>query len=193
MQKIFIILTLILLTATPAFARNENSQNKSNNSQKESGQSHSPKKNVDSQELEDSENEDNLPEITPAENTTTPIPTIQCNPDQEWKNHGAYVSCVAKSGVGGQKVSEAARSNIGKKGYTTPSITPSISPTITPSVSPTVTPSISPTISPDPEATPSPSITPTGTLEENANSLLFEVISVLESIKSFLETLNPFE
>lgn len=38
-----------------------------------------------------------------------------CNPDANWKNHGEYVSCVAKLHQGGKNVSEAAKSDIGKK------------------------------------------------------------------------------
>lgn len=47
-----------------------------------------------------------------------------CNPDANWKNHGEYVSCVAKLHQGGKNVSEAAKSDIGK---------PSASPSATPS------------------------------------------------------------
>src|SRR5579884_1409461 len=38
-----------------------------------------------------------------------------CNPDDFWKNHGAFVSCVAQLHLGGNITSEAAHSNIGKR------------------------------------------------------------------------------
>ena len=46
------------------------------------------------------------------------IPLVEdgeCDPNADWKNHGEYVSCVAHTHPGGQVVSEAARSDIGKK------------------------------------------------------------------------------
>lgn len=67
--------------------------------------------------------------------------TEECDSESEWKNHGEYVSCVAKKHLGGKEVSEAARSEIGKKSDDhgndgdddiLPTITPSVSPTITP-------------------------------------------------------------
>lgn len=50
-----------------------------------------------------------------------------CDPDADWKNHGAYVSCVAKTHPGGEVVSAAAHSNVGKKHQ--PTATPSATPT----------------------------------------------------------------
>lgn len=41
--------------------------------------------------------------------------TETCNPEDNWKNHGEYVSCVAKLKQGGQTTSEAAQSDVGKK------------------------------------------------------------------------------
>jgi hypothetical protein len=55
------------------------------------------------------------------------VTPTQCDPKAEWKNHGEYVSCVAKTHPGGEVVAEAARSSIGKKDH--PSVTPSVSPT----------------------------------------------------------------
>ena len=63
-----------------------------------------------------------------------------CDADGSWKNHGAYVSCVAHQHFGGKAVSEAARSEIGKKSHGgKPSVTPSVSPTETPTVTPPLT------------------------------------------------------
>ncbi len=60
-----------------------------------------------------------------------------CDPDKAWKNHGEYVSCVAKFKLGGVVVSEAAKSDIGKKDA---SASPSASPTASPSASPSASP-----------------------------------------------------
>lgn len=56
----------------------------------------------------------------------------ECDPSLAWINHGAYVSCVALQKQKGQNVSDAARSNVGKK-KTTTTVTPSPSPSPTPS------------------------------------------------------------
>ncbi|MDO8498406.1 MAG: hypothetical protein Q7S44_01340 [bacterium] len=71
-----------------------------------------------------------------------------CDPGLEWRNHGAYVSCVARLHQGGATVSAAARSDIGKKNSTssaslTPTPTGTESATITPS--PTATASVTTT------------------------------------------------
>lgn len=64
-----------------------------------------------------------------------------CDSGAEWKNHGEYVSCVARLHLDGDEVSEAARSEIGKKADDHDNDgDDDISPTITPSVSPTITP-----------------------------------------------------
>ncbi len=60
-----------------------------------------------------------------------------CDPNAEWKNHGQYVSCVAKTHPGGNVVSEAARSAVGKKNE--PTAVPSASPTETPTGTPPIT------------------------------------------------------
>lgn len=68
-----------------------------------------------------------------------------CNPAGPWKNHGEYVSCVAKLHPGGKEVSEAAKSEIGKKeddeDKPEHSATPSASPSVNPSASPSASPS----------------------------------------------------
>lgn len=59
----------------------------------------------------------------------SPTQTV-CDPNAEWKNHGAYVSCVAKMHPGGEVVAAAAKSDIGKKSHeSSPSATPTVSPT----------------------------------------------------------------
>lgn len=42
-------------------------------------------------------------------------PQTTCDPNANWKNHGEYVSCVARLHKGGKAVSEAAKSDIGEK------------------------------------------------------------------------------
>lgn len=110
--------------------------------------------------------------------------------EQEWKNHGQYVSSVAKTHPGGEVVSAAARSSIGKKGATLPTLTPSVSPTTTPTATPTGT--IAPTPTDDPDATPSPTLTVTptpGGEGEELNAQLEGIIEVLESLISTLKGL----
>lgn len=60
-------------------------------------------------------------------NSIQPEPTKTCDPNANWKNHGEYVSCVAKLHQGGSTVSAAARSDVGKK-HSTPSATPAATP-----------------------------------------------------------------
>src|SRR3990167_2923160 len=84
--------------------------------------------------------------------TATPVIAAQnnnsqseCDPNANWKNHGQYVSCVAHEHPGGAAVSEAARSNVGKKNAVeSPAVSPS------PGVSP------SPPTNPIPQLNPSP-------------------------------------
>lgn len=73
------------------------------------------------------------------------ITIIPCDPNLNWKNHGAYVSCIAHLHDGGKAVSEAAKSDIGKKNEQETTPTPILS--ITPSVSPSPITSALPTIS----------------------------------------------
>jgi len=89
-------------------------------------------------------NDDEDESLTP---TGTASAGVQCDPDANWKNHGAFVSCVAHLHGGGEEISEAARSDTGKKHIDeTPTPSASPSPTISPITSaiPTVTSGISP-------------------------------------------------
>jgi hypothetical protein len=81
------------------------------------------------------------PTLTPS---STPS-TAPCDPDGDWKNHGQFVSCVAKEHEGGDEVSEAARSDVGKKHHH-PSSTPSPMPSVSPSASASAEPSATPPI-----------------------------------------------
>ncbi len=55
-----------------------------------------------------------------------------------WKNHGSFVSCMAKLHLGGASVSAAAQSDIGKEHDEDESVSPSASPSPTPSSSPSL-------------------------------------------------------
>lgn len=101
-----------------------------------------------------------------------------CDPEFAWKNHGQYVSCVAKNSDDKEDVKVAARSDIGKKFEDednedesndedsdeeenededediTPTPTPTVSVTTTPTPIPTATPTGSVTSTPTPTTEP---------------------------------------
>lgn len=105
-----------------------------------------------------------------------------CDPDDNWRNHGKYVSCIARLHLGGEETSEAGRSDEGKRGRT-PSVTPSVTPSTSPSVSPTTTPSVTPSTSPS--AT--PSISPTPEVSVTTSAL---VTVPLEELRSLINQLK---
>lgn len=115
--------------------------------------------------------------------------------DDEVKNHGEYVSCVAKK-HDEQKVSEAAKSDIGKKHEDlddddedddddkNPTITPITSPSVSPVLSPTGTVSGTPTPSEAPTTTPpvTPEPNPTSpTAVDGLIKVLQDLIAALTS------------
>lgn len=104
----------------------------------------------------------------------TPESTETCDPNANWKNHGEYVSCVARLHQGGSTVSAAARSDIGKKHA---SASGSISP------SPTSTISATPT----PEA--SESALESGALASQ-NGIIGQAHAILELLSNFLNRLS---
>lgn len=62
-----------------------------------------------------------------SENSSSSSKDTKCDPNTDYKNHGAYVSCVAHEHQGGEEVAEAAHTDIGKDnehGTVTP--TPSV-------------------------------------------------------------------
>lgn len=159
---------LILSSATAAYAANEHSnQNK---------EKHSEKYELRAQNENSEENG-------------------ECN--EEVRNHGEYVSCVAHTHPGGDVVSEAARSQIGKiynddedeeeDEDETPTVTPEVSPSVTPEVSPSVTPEVSPSVTPElsPEATPSATPEPEP-LGEQINGFIDQIKELLDKISSIL-------
>lgn len=171
----FITITLILFAVQQTYAVSENANAKSVNNPSTEKKNENSQKNQVLEIIEVTPSLTIIPEVSP---TVTNTPVV-------YKNHGQYVSSVAKTHPGGKVVSEAARSDIGKKKA---KITPSV--TLTPSVSPTITPSI--TLSPSPTATVTPSVTlsptPTDTVgpipNEQINSLIVELKELIKSLKS---------
>ena len=94
-----------------------------------------------------------------------------CAPEAQWKNHGDYVSCVARLKLGGATTSAAARSDIGKKSAST-------SGTPKPTSSSSATPIAS--ISSSPVATTSASI----------SDIQLEVLTILANIQLLFERLK---
>lgn len=164
MKKTFFILTLLFaLAATPAIANQGKDKDKSR------GNPHNIQQQVESQVETEEENGEEQEE---------------CGPNEEYKNHGKYVSCVAKTHPGGKIVSEAAKSDIGKKNVSDDDITPS--PSVSPSVSPTASPSVSPTIEPSPSASPTAE-----TSETEDNSALSEQIKgLIATLKELIQSLK---
>lgn len=116
--------------------------------------------------------------------TATSSGSENCDPNYPWKNHGEYVSCVAKLKPGGQSVSEAAKSDIGKKNKNATS-----------SASPSGLPSPSATESATPSASPSPEVTSSGVISTITNSLVSiqdVVTNLKDQIAALLDLLNPF-
>jgi len=144
-KELSLVAVALLLLVSPVYAtpgKGNSDQSMQNNGTQISEEKRGEVQGVsDENELED-ENES-----TP---TATPTPKVkskqvqgksvqaqECDPNADWKNHGAYVSCVAHQHLGGQAVSQAAKSDIGKK-----KLTPTVNPTATPTATLTPTPPI---------------------------------------------------
>ncbi len=112
----------------------------------------------------------------------------ECNPDDQWKNHGEYVSCVARLHLGSATTSAAAKSDIGKKEAKekeTEDNGNEISPTAAPSG--TLTPTPTSTIS----ATPTPVSTESAQLlTEKAQALTNELNGVITFLNNVLASLK---
>lgn len=136
---------------------------------------------------------------------TSPTPSIQAEEveeedcDDDTRNHGAYVSCIARKHDGGESVSIAARSDIGKKhddddidddddDDITPTVQPSTSPTASPSVSPTISPSI--TVTPNPSETPTVTPSVTVTPQTESAELRNELKSLIDSIRELISAIK---
>lgn len=138
--------------------------------------------------------------VTPATAVSNNSSSENCDPAAEWKNHGEYVSCVAHTHPGGDVVSAAAQSDVGKKNAeaspsTSPSVlpSPSASPEVSPSpaVSPLPDVSPSPEVSPLTEASPTPSVSPSPSPGEEENENQFAGIShAVDSLQKLIEKLQ---
>jgi len=193
-KGIIITLIALLIIASPAVAAPPPHSNANSNSNKENpGKVKSKEVKNENSNRADSEEENNVDSNnTEDENISiTPSPTEteddleeeesegdvqgvqasvqdeECDPNAEWKNHGQYVSCVAHLHLGGEVVSEAARSDIGKKNK------------------------IEPSVSPSPTASPSPSISPTSPIT-SAIATLDDGISPLDTLSELLANVYDF-
>lgn len=139
-------------------------------------------------------------------NTTNSSPIVTTSPsidnDQDdFKNHGDYVSSIAHEHEGGSVVSVAAKSDIGKHhdenndgdeddGVLIPSVSPTDTPSVTPTDTPSVTPSESVTPTESPSVTPTDSITPTDTPTETVTPTPTEAQTLGAGLKDFLDKLK---
>lgn len=161
-----------------------------NASQDKQNKNASKNDNLRVQKIENLTANDSVPSATlPPVLSASPV--LECDPEKEWKNHGEYVSCVAGQKRGGEAVSQAARSNVGKKQKDnrpevsiTPSVIPSVIVTATPSVSPSVTLTITPTV--DPSLTASPTAVPTVTIPTDQAQA---IVKILERMLGFFKNL----
>ena len=204
MKFLLVALLLLVMIATPALGKNDNSSsgnqgqgNSQNNSQGNQGNQGNSQGNSDSNpgsekkeeqaaKKEDRAQASSSPSAKKLNSASTRSATDsaqQCDHNYPWKNHGEYVSCVAKSGAGGQAVSEAARSDIGKK-----SGTPSASLSPSPDASGSATPSAS--VSPSPEATSSGLI---NSITENLATVQEGILTIGDQFAALLDLLNPFD
>ena len=116
--------------------------------------------------------------------------------DDDVKNHGEYVSCFAKT-HDEEKVSDAARSDVGKKhtdvededeedddDNTNPTVTPIISPSVSPVLSPTGTVSGTPTPSETPTTTPSVTPEPESTSPTAVSGLIKALQDLITALTS---------
>lgn len=173
MPKLFIILSLFILLSVSSitiFAKSDNAKSP-NGLPNSAGVGISSPENHGQGNQGNGNNKNYLAEASPSGQAS---PT--CAPAAQWKNHGDYVSCVAKLHQGGQAVSAAAKSDIGKKHA---SVSASLSP------SPSSTSSASPSFAPSPSSSESASIS--GTL---ANSVVVRFAALGELIKDFLKNLK---
>jgi hypothetical protein len=165
---------LLLTIATPAFAApHENNNNgKANNHNKE-------EKKAEVQEVNEVTIDPSaVPSTTVSTTPSTAVtPSTTCDPNGTWKNHGQYVSCVAKEGRGGKEVSEAAKSDVGKKHKNIP----------TPSVLP------NPSASPSPAISAEPSTTPPITSALQIATLGNPLDNFMKFVQNIANFLNPFK
>lgn len=169
------VVIILLSSAVSASASNDHSNQRSALGENNRVENHK----------EDNDNKNPLPTSHVEEND-------DC--DDNVKNHGDFVSCVAHEHLGGNRVSEAAHSDNGKKDDEDDDNDDEddISPTVTLilSVIPTATPSD--TITPTPTKT--PVITPTVTLtpEQEQGLLITQLKGLIDQLKDLMNSLTSF-
>lgn len=186
MKLVVMFILGLALLVNPIFAQSEksngNSQNKEEKVKQNQGASNNTNSNSNSSNSGPGNSAKNLKSASSSGSLEE-----NCDPSLEWKNHGAYVSCVAKLKQGGQAVSEAAKSNIGKKNQTgTPSASPLVSPT--PDASSSATPSAS--VLPSPEATSSGLLTPA--ITQSIQTIQAGLTNLKDQFAALLDLLNLF-
>lgn len=170
----------------------------------------SAKSNQENNKTNHGENENRQEDVkrigsTAAAVTTTTDPSITVTPtttpnrvkndcDDDNKNHGSAVSCIARQHLGGKEVSEVAHSQIGKNhednDLDDDDITPTI--TVTPSETPTATPSVTITPTDTPTATPSVTTTVTPSPTPTSEQLTSQINALLEELKNLLKQFRGF-
>ena len=178
MHRLVLLLVafFVISISTVAFAKSDNANSNSGRGQ---GQSQSQgSSNRQSENRGQSSNHGPSAQAQVAAREATP--SAVCDPNANWKNHGEYVSCVARLHLGGQTTSQAARSDIGKKKGSTPSA--SLSPS--PSASASATPEATATASP--EATSSATVSIPEAIANEAKGLINNIVSLLARLQELL-------
>lgn len=189
-MKFFVLISLVLmLIASPALAASGRNGNSSSNGQ---GQSNNQKNNQDDKDnnsnisnsssnstnnRQNSKSEDENEDNNDSDDLDSDITSAsssgreKCDPGFPWKNHGEYISCVAKLKEGGDSVSKAAKSDIGKRNKNASG-------------------SATPSARPSPEASSSGLIS---TVTQDLKSVRHAVDNLKDQIEALLELLNPFD
>lgn len=185
-----ILITLILVPTTIAKSENSGSGNSGKSEQKqEEKDNRGSGKPIDQLEVNNQEIENEEENETETKRGRGSLKQASssgklCDPNSIWKNHGDYVSCVARSGAGPQAVAEAARSDIGKKNKNS---TPSASLSPSPVASSSAEPSPDATSSAEPEATTSGNL-----ITETAENIVEQFSALKDLITDFFSSLNLF-
>lgn len=115
-----------------------------------SDKSHNNKPGKESVEVsESSHNDTNKQDKDSDDKKVTESSKMDCDVNGTYKNHGEFVSCVAKLHIGGDIVSKAAQTDIGKKNSSHQKITVTPTETVSPTGDLTPTPTVVlPTVQP---------------------------------------------
>jgi hypothetical protein len=180
-KEITIAAITLLLTATPAFAQSSHANNdhhNGNSDETHTNQNNGTVKGIQTQNIpfihtNEPDRDDititptTIPSVSPAVSPAVSPSIAPCNPDDNWKNHGAYVSCIAHLHESGHFVAKAAHHDNDNDKDDHPSITPSVEPSTSPEPSMSPEPSASPSVSPVPSVSPTPLTTAMGNIGDN--------------------------